>query len=266
MGGSEEFKEKAFSREIKMTQSKADQSLVRHLDYDPDYITAYQLSGIGCTPKELNDLCSELRQAKRTFSLLEEAVLSDRHPYTIMMIAAKIGMYIPPRKRVGVEAYNFLVSNIHYYDNVSQSAKSLTINEVLLSRDRIGFLMRFRDNEILKAGYKFSRNYSSRLEMIQNFITNNVLVHGEFKLESNSRHLYGTKAKVIRCIKGEEHLRYSTTELLSLLNERSFSKLSLHHLKQQILEKLEQWKHRDHCQNSDSPQLLSLLGRLEHLL
>lgn len=249
-----------------MAQSKADPSLARHLDYDPDYITAYQLSVIGCTSKELIDLCSELRQAKRTFSLLEEAVLSDRHPYTIMMIAGKVGMYIPPRKRIGINAYNFFVSNIHYYDNVNQNANALNIREILLSRDRIGFLMRFRDNEILKAGYKFSRNYSSRLEMIQNFINSNVLIHGEFRLESNSRHLYGTKAKVIHYIKGEERVRYSTSELFSVLNEKGFSKLSLHHLKQQILEKLEQWKHRDHCQNSDSPQLLSLLGRLEHLL
>jgi hypothetical protein len=253
-----------------MSQSKPDESLTYksefHLPYDPDYITAYQLNGVGLSSKELNDLCLELRQSKRTFTLLEEAVLSDRHPYTIMILAGKIGMYIPPRKRVGLDAYNFFISNIHYYDNVITGSKPLTVYEVLMSRDRINFLMRFKDNEILRIGYKFSRNYSSRLEMIQNFITNNVLIHGEFKLTSNSPYLYSTKAKVIQFKIQNEHHKYSVIELSNILNAKQFSKLSLQHLKQQILDKLQQWKYHPQAKDLNSPQLINLLNRIETII
>jgi hypothetical protein len=255
---------------------------------DPDYFIAYGLTSFGLDSNELTTLYQQLKQTKRTFAFLEEAILSNRYPYTIMVIAAKIGMYIPPRKRVGLATYQFLINNIQYYETAFDregSGRPPNIYEIAMSRDKIGLLSRYRDNEILQPGYKFTRNYSARREMIESFIANNITVHGQFKLESCSRSSYSTKARVIAYTDLTTRLQYSTTELLSLFDMTRgvvwkdprafyepqvfipFSRLSLHHLRQQVLERLEQWRHRDgYTQSESSPELHNLLNNLESIL
>lgn len=255
---------------------------------DQDYLLAYGFTPFGLDPSELIALYQQLKQTKRTFPFLEEAILSNRYPYTIMVIAAKIGMYIPPRKRVGIMTYQFFINNIQSYEPTFErdsGARVPGIYEIAMARDKVGLLSRHRDDEILQPGYKFSRNYSTRQEMIENFISNNITVHGQFKLESCSRTSYSTKAKVIVYLDSTSKLLYSTTELLSLFDmirgvvwrdPRAFfepqsfipfTRLSLHHLRQQILERLEQWRHRDgYAQSGSSPELHNLLNNLESIL
>lgn len=252
-----------------------------HIDHD--YLLAYGLTPSGLSPSEVKATYHQLRQTKRTFPFLEEAILSNRYPYTIMVIAAKIGMYVPPRKRVGVTTYNFFINNVRYYETVfdrSGSGEQVpSIYEIAMSKDKVAFLSRFKDNEILRPGYKFSRNYTTRREMINNFITNNIIVHGQFRLENCSQPTYGTKVKVVIYEDTAVRLQYSTNDLLSLCDMSRgvvwkdhsanvpFSQLSLHHLRQQILERLEQWRQRDgYSQPPSTPQLHSLLTNLEVLL
>lgn len=255
---------------------------------DQDYLLAYGLSSFGLDSNELTSLYQQLKQTKRTFPFLEEAILSNRYPYTIMVIAAKIGMYIPPRRRVGIATYQFFINNIQYYEATFEResiGRPPNIYEIAMSRDKIGLLSRYRDNEILQPGYKFTRNYSARREMIESFIANNITVHGQFKLESCSRRSYSTKARVISYNDLTTKLQYSTTELLSLFDMTRgvvwkdprafhephvfipFSRLSLHHLRQQVLERLEQWRHRDGFGHTESnPELHNLLNNLESIL
>lgn len=255
-------------------------------DIDYDYLLAYGLNPSGLNPIEIKSTYDQLRQSKRTFPFLEEVILSNRYPYTIMVIAAKVGMYIPPRKRVGISTYNFFINNIRYYETTfDRGGRVPNLYEIAMAKDKVGLLMRFRDNEILQPGYKFSRNYTTRKEMIENFITNNITVHGQFKLESCSRKAYSTRAKVIVYTDPTLKLQYSTSEFLSLFDlgrrvvwrdpqaffnpqgSLPFSQLSLHHLRQQILERIEQWRHREGTtQASGTPELHTLLNNLEIIL
>lgn len=253
-----------------------------------DVFSAYRLSSIGLSNGEISRLLDNIKQVKKTFPYLLEAINSNRHPRTIMIIGAKIGMYIPPRKRVGIDAYNFFLNNIKYYEATFERINQQvpTLYEIYMSKDRVGLLMKFKDDEIMKPGYKFSRNYSSREEMINNFIKNNILPYGEFKLESNSRRVYSGKAKVIVYNEpGVGTLKYTAAELLKLFDygkgivwkdqqgpillqsQYIFSKLSLLQLRQLILEKLEQWRHRDGYGQYNGPnELVTILNSLERIL
>lgn len=251
-----------------------------------DYFLAYGLTPSGLDSDQMDALYQQLKQTKRTFTFLEEAVQSNRYPYIIMVIAAKIGMYIPPRKRIGQLTYQFFLNNIQYYESTfEQKAGVPSIYEIAMSTDKVRLLSRYRDNEILQPGYKFSRNYSTRPEMIESFIMNNIVVHGQFKLESCSKSCYSTRAQVISYTDLKTKSYYSTAELLSLFDlirgvvwkeSRAFyepqsavpfSRLSLHHLRQQILQRLEQWRHRDgYTQYKPSPELHNLLNNLESIL
>lgn len=255
---------------------------------DQDYFLAYGITSFGLDSNEQAALYQQLKQTKRTFPFLEEVILSNRYPYTIMIIAAKIGMYIPPRKRVGLTTYQFFINNIQYYEATFDREGNVCVPnlyDIAMARDKISLLCRYRDNEILQPGYKFTRNYSTRREMIESFITNNITVHGQFKLESCSRSSYSTKAKVIAYTDLTTRLQFSTMELLSLFDMTRgvvwkdskafykpevfvpFSRLSLHHLRQQILERLEQWRHRDgYAHSGSSPELHNLLNNLESIL
>lgn len=258
---------------------------------DHDILLAYGLSPGGLNEDEITNLISNITQSKKTFSALQEAVNSNRYPYTIMKIAAKVGMFIPPRKRIGLEAYKFFIHNIKYYDNTFERCGQQVPNlyDIYMSKDRINLLMKFRDNEILRPGFRFSRNYSNRKEMITNFINNNILTHGQFSLESNSRKAYSTKAKVImftEYVNGQiQKFLYGTDEFINLIDiprrlvwrdpqgfrnpqtHLAFSRLSLHHLRQQILEKFEQWRQRDGFGQFMAPSKLSnILTSLENIL
>ena len=252
-----------------------------------DILNAYDLSASGLSPSEISTILENLQLHRKTYSYLEEAVKSNRYPYTVMLVAAKIGMYIPPRKRLGIAAYKFFISNIRYYEATFERADQEVpgLYTIYMAKDKVNMLMKFRDDEILKAGYQFSRNYSSRLDMINKFIAENISVYGYFSLDSNSRKSYGSKAKVITYQEAGQKWSYSANEFLLLMDMSrgtvwknssgflsnssavAFSRFSLHHLRQQILEKFEQWRHRDGLIQTTGPtELYNILVNLENLL
>ena len=175
-----------------------------------------------------------------------------------MMLASKIKMYIPPRQRYGLSTYRFYINNIKYYEYVFNRGTIVlppTDEEIYLSKDRVSFLLKFYDNEILRTGYKFSRRYTDRKEMVEKFIEENISIYGEFHLTSNSRKAYSSKAKVIMYIDPKGEQTFDTVEFSKLINIDNkcvnnpigeiFSTLSLRSLRRRILEKFEQWRQRD---------------------
>ena len=183
-----------------------------------------------------------------------------------MIIASKIGMHIPPKQRVGPKAYKFFRDNIKYYEVTFDRGSEAppTLQDIYMSRNRVNYLMKFRDEEIVKKGTRFTSDYNDRLEMIKDFIRDNVSVHGEFGLANNSRHSYTTKAKVITFTNGSGVREYSVKELILQLGPNNFAPIALYRLRQLILEKLEQWRHRDGFSEPNGPlELYSLLNLLE---
>lgn len=259
-------------------------SIVSHII---DIFFAYGLCPSGLSDDEIAKIGDSISQTKKTFPFLQEVVHSNRYPYTIMTISAKIGMFIPPRKRVGLDAYRFFLANIKFYESTFERATQQvpTLYDIYMANDKVNLLMKFRDDEILCSNYKFSRNYSTRKEMIENFIENNIMIHGQFILENNSRKVYSTKAKVITYQEKQKKISYSTDEFLVLVDlqrgviwkesqgfltpreDLAFTRLSLHHLRQQILEKSNQWKNRDGAIQYNGPvELYNILVILENLL
>jgi hypothetical protein len=256
--------------------------------YIMDIFLAYGLCPSSLNETEISKIIDNISQVKKTYPFLLEAVNSNRYPYTIMNISAKFGMFIPPRKRIGLDAYNFFLNNVKYYestfDRVSQQVPNLY--EIYMANDKLNLLMKFRDDEILKHPYQFTRNYANRKDMIQSFIDNNITIHGQFSLNINTRKVYGSKAKVISYQEsGKSSREYSIDEFYLLIDhqrrliwkdsqgflnpsdQNAFSRLSLHHLRQQILEKSNQWKNRDSAvQYNGPPELYNILIILENLL
>jgi len=280
-----------------MSTPSSDSSSLQTISYDQhtpafsyimDIFLAYGLCPSGLNETEISKIVDNISRVKNTYQFLHEAVNSNRYPYTIMTISSKFGMFIPPRKRIGLDAYDFFLNNIKYYestfDRVSQQVPNLY--EIYMANDKVSLLMKFRDDEILKHPYKFTRNYSDRKDMIQSFIDNNITIHGQFSLDINTRKVYGSKAKVIKYQEAGSPVKvYSTDEFCLLVDhhrgiiwkdpkgyldpsgENAFSRLSLHHLRQQILEKSNQWKSRDLAfQYNGPPELYNILIILENLL
>lgn len=259
--------------------------------YIRDIFIAYGLSISGLKSDEKYRLLTEISHTKKTFPYLREIIKSDRHPHTVMRLSSKVGMYIPPRKRVGLNAYRFYLANIKYYETILDrpfiDVKILTIHDIFMAKDRLAFLMKHRDDEILKPEFKFSKTYENRKDMLEKFILNNILVYGEFSLKNNSRTSYSTKARVIIYNEPTQKITmsYSTAELLQLFDlsrgvlwknpqafyapreDLAFSRLSLLHLRKQILEKFNQWRHRDNAHYiNGSAELYQILVNLEHIL
>lgn len=236
--------------------------------YIADVFMAYRVPFSGLRMNDLNELLNDLIETRRTAKLLLELMSSDRHPYTVMIIASKVGMYVPPKHRVGLAAYRFFRDNIRYYEATFNrgSEPAPTLQTIYNSRDRLRYLMKFRDEEIVKKGSHFSHHYSDRSDMLKAFIRDNVTVHGEFRLEGNSRHTYTTKAKLISYSDANRHLEYSVKELtVELSNDRtSWHPASLAQLRRLILEKMDQWRHRDGFGQVNGPACLyDLLNAIE---
>lgn len=279
-----------------MNTPSSDSSSIQTISYEQvkpsfchimDIFYAYGLSTSGLNESELNRILDNINQTKKTFPYLQRVINSDRYPYTIMTISSKIGMYIPPQKRLGLDTYSFFLNNIKYYeatfDRESQQVPDLY--QIYMSNDKVSLLMKFKDPEILKHPYKFTRNYNNRKEMIQNFIKDNINIHGQFKLDINTRKVYESDVKVIKYQEGSITKSYSLYDFYSLIDrekgivwkdpqgfldkdeKNTFSRLSLHHLRQQILEKSNQWKNRDTSfQYNGPPELYTILCILEQLL
>lgn len=246
-------------------------------EVSPDFFQAYGLVLNKCNTEQLlENTLEHLRKTKRTFELVTEAIFSDRHPATIIGIASKAGLYIPPRKRIGVKAYEFFINNIKYYEEVLERDDP-NVYEIVLARDSLEFLMKFKDHQILRSGCIFSRNYDDRKVMLEKFIKDNILPYGKFILDIHSRKVYDSKAKSILYMDANNTKHYSVEELLSHIDlnnnvmwksqDETFTLISLLHLRQQILEKLGQWKQRDgQSQTYIAPALHQLLYQLETLL
>ena len=247
--------------------------------YIIDIFSAYSLSPAGLTIDDISRIINNVVISKKTFPFLQEVINSNRYPTTIFVIANKLGMYIPYGKRVGLETYHFFLANIKYYEPLFERAGQQfpEFYDIYMSKDRLNLLMKFRDDEFCRKGYKVTKNYSSRLEMLQYFIEHNILIHGEFSLECNSRTSYSTKAKIITYQKSGEKTSYNPDELTAKYDvhrkvfwkdhigfldpkpEYAFSRLNLHLLRQLLLEKFELWRQRDGSPQCTAPQNLCVL-------
>jgi len=198
-----------------------------------------------------------------------------------MKMACKLGMYLPTHHRIGLKAYRFYLLNVRYYEKIFERANCRvpSLLDIFLMTDSVNNLMKFRDDEILKPGYKFNRNYSDRREMITDFVELNVNSHGIFTLQSNSRRCYNLKDKNILYQEGDKKFLYGVGDLIKLCDftkkvvwsdyhkQKPFSQFSLHLLRQRILEKFSQWKQADHYHsNINSPDLYKLYCHLDDLL
>ena len=262
------------------------------LIYVVDIIRAYKLSAIGCSELELKNLSLSLSKIKKTFTHLKNVVSSTRYPYVVMEKSAKIGMYIPPRQRCGILAYEFFINNIRHYETVRNRVKVPPKEDLYLASDPFDLLLSMRDDQILVKGYKFTRNYTDRTEMIKDFIRNNLLTLGRFELPSNVKESYDAGTRLIlyqRLTYGSSgsgsgdsergsgsrsgemvvRERYSVGELtkmiaaqLSGMNHK-FDRLAVMDLKKKILVKISQWRQSDNNSKSGPPDLLTLLGQCE---
>ena len=118
--------------------------------YIRDIFSAYGLSVSGLKQEEKLQFLTDISNTKKTFPYLREAIQSDRHPHTIMLLSSKIGMYIPPRKRVGLLAYGFYLLNVKYYEAVLErpleTVKIPSFYDIFMAKDRITFLMGYRED------------------------------------------------------------------------------------------------------------------------
>ncbi len=247
-----------------------------------DLFQAYGLESSGVSSGQIRELIEHLSSTKRTWSVLQEILESNRHPITVMKIAYKAGMLIPMKRRYGLDAYRHFLENVKYYDLITDEVKSLDLYEIYLSIDPIKFLMRYRDSDLVQVGFIPGQD---REEALRKFYRNTLEVYGTFTLESNSRSTYSTKAKVIRYRSPYEDIYYSASDLTILFDlsrgilwkdrqgfgdprpELAFNRLALHQLRQRILEKFEQWRNRDGFkQASGPPELHTILTGLENFL
>lgn len=224
-----------------------------------DVLAAYGLPG-----KLFNSTILTQLKKKSSFPYLWEVIISDRYPTTVMLLASKIGMYIPPRFRVGLASYNFYVANVKYYETVIERLSNTDhkfqvpdFNEIYLATDRYAFLLQFRDDEILQAKYRFSRNYTDRGSMIKKFIVDNFVSFGEFTLLTTSRSSYSGRHRNIKYTDKNTVCYFSTADFLRLVDRRCrkvwkdpthqdwFSTITLVKFKKLVNQYINKWKQQD---------------------
>lgn len=246
-----------------------------------EIFSAYKLPLTGLKNDQIKIYLNQLHSNKKTFPYLLDAVTSDRHPFTIMLISCKFGMYIPPKQRVGIKSYQFFINNVNYYETTfERSTETIpNIESLILDPNPVKTLMKFRDDEILKTEHYFDRNYNDRRDMIEEFVRNNVAVNGNFDLVTNSRSCYSSNAKTIIYTDPNIKVLYSCYDLLGLFDHgrgklwrdqymnSEFNKLALANLREKILKKLAQWKNRDIASGLSVPiELVKILENLDNLL
>lgn len=211
------------------------------LCYITEILKAYQISTIGCEELELRNIITKLF-TKKTFQPIVDVVTSNRYPYTIMFIAAKIGMYIPPKLRIGIETYNFFINNIHHYEHIRLKQKNPEKMELVYSNNPKVFLYSLRDDMILTKGYKFTRNYKDRSEMIEDFYKENLQKYGHFTLLSNHKKIYDHNIKTFLYENPTEKHMYSSDEIIKMVSSNMVDLHIILDLKKKILEKLGQFR------------------------
>ena len=146
------------------------------------------------------------------------------------------------------------------------------------SDDPKKLLLKFRDDEILKPEFVVNMDWDNRLTMIDQFIENNILIHGKFEVISNLKTVYGKAPTIFYQEKGIQ-LNYGATDFLELMSntkvwkdktkKSEFSNLNLHSLRIKILEKFNQWNVKDFSSagyNVFPPELINILNKLEMIL
>jgi len=237
-------------------------------------IVSYGLKLVGLGPSEISDLAGKIRETKFTSKLIASVWKSNRYPYTVMFLAARVGMYIPPIHRVGFKAFEFFIHNIRYYEATfyRHGRPFPSTEEIFLSNDQINLLMKFRDDEILQNGVKWSPKYNDRKEMLHKFIEDNINVRGVFHLDPNSRSSYSPVARIILYTQGDKRLAFNIEELGRAIDPQKkivwksenthFDPLSLLQLRSLILKKFGQWK--DRVGYVDGPnELMALVYKLD---
>jgi hypothetical protein len=241
-----------------------------------DIMVAYNIESSGMFKNEIYKLHDSLRTDK-LYSIIREVVFSSREPIIIMTIVSRIGMFIPPKYRIGLSTYKYFLNNIRYYSGILGRVEiPCTLPMIYMAKDRMRFLQNFRDDEIFRKEFKFSTDVKTRLDMLQKFIDLNICSIGDFSLPVSSKSIYNTPAKVIFYKEKIEMLdlqnnekglvesshSYSLSEFLSLIDDKNsciwksmrdrlsnnrniFSLITLLNLKSKILERLEQWRNLD---------------------
>ncbi len=254
-----------------------------------EFFRSYGLSMIDIDQNKILEILSDISHKCSTFIYLREVILSDRQPYTIMILASKIGMYIPLSKRFGINTYEFYITNVRYYEKIitrnTEKLKIPSLYDIYMVKDRISFLLQYRDDEIIKPEYVFSDNYNTRIEMLNIFIKNNVNIYGNFRLECNFRSVYNNDIKLITYYNDKLTINYTTNELLDLFDleynklwscdygyknkdkKYAFNYLCLHMLRQIILEQLHKWNKMDYNYTIDkSNHLFQIFEHLDRIL
>lgn len=183
-------------------------------------------------------------KSKNTFRYILDVYYSNKHPYTVMIIASKVGMYIPPKKRVGLRAYKFFLDNVKYYENVVErplSIKEVPFESICLSKNKTQLLSYYRDDEIFRKGYKYSRDYDDRIKALEFFLDMNFLKYGEFTLLTNNIKAYSSRAKTILYKKGGESIYFSVDELMTDIKREIFTREAYKNLYHAIESKKSQW-------------------------
>lgn len=232
--------------------------------YISDILKAYQISTIGCEEAELRNIIVKL-SSKKTFQYIYEVVSSNRYPYTIMFIAAKIGMYIPPKLRIGLETYKFFIDNIQFYEHIKLKQKMPEKTELMYSNNVKEYLFTLRDDMILTKGYKFTRNYKNRFEMIDDFYKENIFKHGNFTLLSNHKKVYEHNIKVFLYENSIDKHLYSSDEIIKMISSNMIDLHIILDLKKKILEKLSKFKLNDESDPLESSKLITILEICERL-
>ena len=148
---------------------------------DEALLLAYDLS-LSSTSESIRSIVETIKSLKSTSKFIIDVWNSNRYPYTVMLLAAKIGMYIPPLYRSGLAAFKFFMNNVKYYEPTfhRQGKVYPSPEDLFLSRDKLGLLMQFRDDEILRKGVKWNPEYSDRKQMILKVIDDNINNRGYF--------------------------------------------------------------------------------------
>lgn len=231
----------------------------------------------------LNEKIAKLAKSKKTYANLISVIYSNRHPYTVMSLAANIGMYIPGSKRYGIVAYEFYLANVKYYETLIPRSQPPTLKEIYLNENKYELLSSLKDDQILISNYIYSINYSDRQTMIKNFIKANVDIYGYFSLPSNTRSFYNSDAlsifySVSDNLNHSYKESYSTSEFLKLIDEKEkcvytnstknikYNNLALLGLRKCIIEKLAKWRSRDNNDEIGSTKLYKILTKLENIL
>lgn len=235
------------------------------MSYLNDIIKCYDLTIEDLTNEEIDQLLQLIAHSKKTYPFLIQCIESNRYPYTVMVIASKVGMYIPPIKRYGLATYKYFIRNLKYYENVLQRDQtkymSPNIHEIYLSDNPIEYLQKFRDDEILIPGIIFSRNYKTRMEMLNRYINENFFSHGRFILLGTNKELYNITPLFSFDFKTQRKT-IDLTEVKELVSSGKLHALALFSLYIEIYKFMNQYRRND-CSVIIWDDFKSIIGMID---